>query len=245
MAAAFDTVTGKLVWKAVHEWGSSYASPMPATIQGRECVLFAGGESRPPTGGLVCVDAADGKVLCSAPHRAEIAESVNASSPMAIGNRVFVSESYGSGGELFEIGPDFSIHRKWTAPHLGIYFMTPVVTDGCLLGCDGQSPRLAELVAQDVESGRELWRDDLGGRFGRSSLLLVDGGALCLGEFGDLAWLAVTRSGVKVIAQIKLFNAPDTWALPALSGGLLYISQNQRSAAGQAPRVVCYDLRAE
>ena len=104
------------------------------------------------------------------------------------------------------------------------------------IGCDGQSPRLAELVAYDIATGRELWRDDLGGKFGRSSLLAADGGALCLGEFGDLAWLKLSRTGVKVRQQAKLFNAPDTWTLPALSHGLLYIWQNGRSADGHAAR---------
>src|SRR5205823_917001 len=79
---AFDVATGKLLWTAIHEWGASYASAVPATLHGRECILvFAGGKSR-PTGGLLVIDAADGRVLCAEPHRAEILASVNASSPV-------------------------------------------------------------------------------------------------------------------------------------------------------------------
>ena len=44
---------------------------------------------------------------------------------------------------------------------------------------------------------------------------------LCLGEFGDLAWLDLSRAGAKIAQQAKLFNAPETWTLPALSDGLL------------------------
>src|SRR6202035_5668299 len=81
--AAFDTATGKLLWAAQHEWGASYASPIPAAFNGRQCVLvLAGGESRPPTGGLLVIDASNGAVLGSAAHRAEIAESVSASTPV-------------------------------------------------------------------------------------------------------------------------------------------------------------------
>lgn len=245
-AAAFDTGTGRLLWRARHPWGASYASPIPAKLHGKECVLiFAGGESRPPTGGLLCLDAAAGKVLNATPHRAEIAESVNASSPVVAGDSVFVSESYGSGGELIAIDADFTARSKWKTDHLGIYFMTPVVTDGCLIGCDGQSPRLAELAAYDLATGRELWRNDLGGRFGRCSLLAADGAFLCLGEFGDLAWLRLSRAGATVEQQAKLFNAPDTWTLPALSHGLLYVCQNGRGADGKSSRLICYDLRGE
>ena len=40
-------------------------------------------------------------------------------------------------------------------------------------------------------------------------------------------------------------GAPETWTLPAVSRGLLYISQNERGAGGTKPRLVCYDLRGE
>ncbi|MEO7317615.1 MAG: PQQ-binding-like beta-propeller repeat protein [Chthoniobacteraceae bacterium] len=243
--AAFDTATGKLLWTATHEWGASYASPMPATLHGRECVLvFAGGESRPPTGGLLIIDAATGAVLGSAPHRADIAESVSASSPVVIGSRVFVSEAYSAGGACFEVAPDFSLKPAWRAEKFGLYWMTPLVRDGCLFGFAGMSERLAELACHDLASGKELWRSDLGGGFGRASLLAVDGGVLCLGEFGDLAWLDLTSKGASIKSRAKLFNAPETWTLPAISRGLLYVSQNDQGSGGTKPRIICYDLRA-
>ncbi len=245
--AAFDTANGKLIWGAKHPWGASYASPVPATIHGRKCVLvFAGGESRPPTGGLLCIDQATGEVLSATPHRADIAESVNASSPVFCPpNRVFVTESYGSGGAMIEIAPDFSATRAWEAPKFGAYFMTPVAKDGCLYGFDGQSPRLAELVGYDIASGKELWRDDLGSKYGRGSLLAADGAFLCLGEFGDLASLDLSAKGAAVMQHAKLFNAPDTWTLPALSHGLLFVCQNERSSDGKPPHFICYDLRGQ
>ncbi len=241
---ALDTATGKQVWETRHEWGASYASPIPATLHGRECILvFAGGESRPPTGGLLTIDANTGKVLNTTPHRADIAESVNASSPVVAGSRVFVTESYGSGGQMVEITSGFSAKPVWKAEKFGAYFMTPVVKDGVIFGFDGQSPRLAELVAYDVASGQELWRDDLGGKFGRGSLLAAEGAFLALGEFGELLKLDLSRGGAKVLQRAKLFHAPETWTLPALSRGLLYVCQNDRSADGIPSRLICYDLR--
>jgi outer membrane protein assembly factor BamB len=243
-AVAFAADTGKLLWRAKHAWGASYASPIAATLHGRGCILiFAGGESRPATGGLLCLDAKTGEVLSASPHRAEIAESVNASSPALSGNRVFVTESYGSGGEAIDLLPNFKAKSAWQADNLGVYFMTPIVQDGCLYACAGQQPRLTEFVCTDLATGKEKWRDDLGGKFGRASLLAVDGAFLCLGEFGDLAWLDLTPKGAAVLQQTKLFNAPDTWTLPALSRGLLYVCQNQRGARGDTARLICYDLR--
>jgi outer membrane protein assembly factor BamB len=41
--AALDTGTGKEVWRAGHEWGPSYASPIPASVHGqRRVFVFAG-----------------------------------------------------------------------------------------------------------------------------------------------------------------------------------------------------------
>jgi outer membrane protein assembly factor BamB len=249
--AAFDVTSGKLLWTAEHSWGASYASPIPAMLHGRECVLvFAGGESRPPTGGLLLIDATNGAVLAATDHRAEIAESVSASSPVVVSAEpgkaasVFVSEVYGAGGACFSIAPDFSIKPAWKNEGFGLYWMTPLIRDNCLFGFAGQSERLTELVCCDAMTGRELWRNDVGGGFGRGSLLAVDGGVLCLGEFGDLAWLDLSRKGAAIKSRAKLFNAPETWTLPALSRGRLYVSQNERDAAGRSPRLICYDFRA-
>jgi outer membrane protein assembly factor BamB len=251
-SVAFDAATGKFLWAAGHEWGASYASSVAAKLFGRECVLvFAGGMSRPPTGGLLVIDAADGKVLAAVSHRAEIAESVNVSSPVVASAEdgkpahIFVSESYTAGGLCVELSKDFSTRTAWQAPNFGIYWMTPLVRDGCVFGFAGQSEQLAELVCQDIASGRELWRDDFGRAFGRANLLSTADGVLCLGEFGDLAWLDITPKGGKVLARTKLFAAPESWTPPALSHGLLYVQQNEPDREGRKPRLICYDLRAK
>ncbi len=243
-SVALDAASGREQWRARHAWGASYASPVPAEIHGRSCCLvFAGGESRPPTGGLLCIDAATGEVLNATPHRPSLAESVSASSPVVVGNRIFVTESYGAGGRMVEIAPDFSAKTLWTAEHFGSYFMTPVAIGDHLFGFDGQQPRLAELVCYEVTTGKEKWRDDLGGRFQRGTLLAVDGGVLCLGETGTLAWLDLSPNGAQIRASVSLFHAPETWTLPALSRGLLYVCQDSPGDGGTKPRLICYDLR--
>ena len=50
---ALDKQTGETAWGSGDAWGPSYATPVIATIHGRDkALVFAGGESRPPTGGL-------------------------------------------------------------------------------------------------------------------------------------------------------------------------------------------------
>ena len=243
---AFDVVTGKEVWAAKHEWGSSYSSPIATTLYGRECVLaYQGGMSDPPTGGLLVIDAKTGAVLSATPHRAKMFASASISAPVVAGSRVFVAEAYTEGGMCVDIAPDFSAKPAWLAPKMDTYIVTAVCHDDALYGFAGMHQQNAELACYDLATGKERWRDELGGKFQRGSLIRVDGAFLCLGENGDLAWLDLSPRGAVVKAQAKLFHAPETWTPPVISDGRLFICQNQPGSGGTKPRIICYDLRGE
>jgi outer membrane protein assembly factor BamB len=257
----FDAATGKEVWRAGKEWGPSYASPVPATMHGKRRVfVFAGGESDPPTGGLMSIDPANGQVDFSVPWRSRSYESVNASCPVVFDNKVFVSASYRTGGALVEVRPDFTHRVVWTTQEFGLHWNTPIYRDGYLYGFDGRNEPDASLACVDVATGKVAWRETaewtetLDGRGGgrqqmlgtyRGSLLAVDGQFLCLGELGHLLWLDLTPKGYRQVARSWLFAARESWTLPVLSRGLLYVVQNTRDTLrGTPPRLLCYDLRA-
>jgi outer membrane protein assembly factor BamB len=244
---AFDVISGREVWVAKHEWGAGYASVVPAAIQNsagsREFVLlFTGGETRPPTGGILCMDASNGKILGAVSHRARIAESVNAASPVLVGERrVLVTEGYGAGSLLVEIRDDGSLVEVWRTTKLGSQFGTPVCRNGLIFGFDGQNPRLAELVCLDADTGRERWRDDLGGKFGRGSCIdLGSEGVMAVGESGGLVFFDERDGKCIILGNSSLFDAPETWAGPAVAGGRLYVSQNERARGGESARVICF-----
>ena len=244
---AFSAETGADLWVAKHEWGAGYASVLPISVRTKDgvrqfIVAFVGGETRPPTGGVLCIDPFSGAVLGAVSHRARIAESVNAASPVLVGERrVLVSEGYGAGTLLVEVKDDGALSEVWRTTKLGSQFGTPVYRDGLIFGFDGQNPRLAELVCLDAATGSERWRDDLGGKFGRGAFVnLGSAGLLALGESGGLVFVNDVDSKCVVLKSISLFEAPETWAGPAVAGGRLYISQNERSRGGDPPRVVCY-----
>ncbi len=246
-AVALDAATGDTLWTTKHAWGAGYASAIPVRLGAgsdkRDAVfLFLGGESRPPTGGVLCVDAQTGKVLGELPHRARIAESVNAASPVLVdGNKVFTTEAYGSGGLLAEVSADGALSKVWSTVKLGAHFGTPVTRDGLIFGFDGQNVRLAELVCLDAATGEEKWRDDLGGRFGRGSLVdLGEQGVLALGETGELVRFKPNGTRLDVLQRERLFEAPETWTIPVLAGRRLLVLQNERSRDGASPRLICY-----
>jgi outer membrane protein assembly factor BamB len=260
--AALDVDTGKQLWGAGDAWGPSYASPVPAILHGKHRVLvFAGGESRPPSGGLLCIDAENGKIDFSFPWRGNRRESVNASSPVVIGSQVFISECYGAGGALLDIDESFRAKPLWTNANFGTHFMSAVRLGDYLYGVDGHGPQDAFLVCVELKNGKEVWRtqpewhetisrggekQDITMGTYRCWLMPVDGRVLCLGEFGHLLWIDLGPRGYKELSRAWLFAASETWTPPVLSRGLLYVCQNARDTMHNTPpRLLCYDLRGE
>jgi outer membrane protein assembly factor BamB len=259
--------TGKVAWaaKAPNDWGPSYASPIPATVHNlRRVFVFAGGESRPATGGLLCLDPATGAVDFAFPWRGRRYESVNASSPLIVDDKVFISECYGKGGTLLQLTADngkLVAKQLWESDKLATHFMTALPLAGHLYGCDGHGPANCPLVCLDLATGDEKWRaepdlsETVTTRTGetktvrlnpdRCHLLHVDGKTLCLTEWGHLLYLDLSPAGAKVASRTWLFAAQETWAPPVVSRGLLYVVQNAPDPLNKTPaRLLCYDLRA-
>ena len=255
----FDLATGREAWRA-GDWGASYSSPIPATIHGqRRVFVLAGGRSNPPTGGLLSVDPATGAVDFTVSHRSSEYISANASCPVVFGDRVFISASQGAGGVLIEIRPDFTHRVVWTTEDFGLFVNTPIHQDGYLYGFDGENQGDSSLACVEAATGQIVWREaatwtegvqqngrlrPLGVGTARGSLLAVDGRFVCLGEFGHLLWLDLTPEGYTEVARTWLFAARESFTLPVLSRGLLYVRQNTRDfLTGDPPRLLCYDLR--
>ena len=259
--AAFDKRDGKMVWGAGRQWGPSYASPVPAVVHGKRRVfVFAGGESRPPAGGLLVIDPLDGRVDFTFPWRSRSYESVNASTPMVVGNQVLLSASYDTGAVLLNILANGSRDVAWANFEFDLHFTTAVHQDGYIYAFDGRNEPDAALMCVERKTGKTIWRKvpewketveirgatrTLDETTYRGSLLQVDGRFLAVGERGHLLWLDLSPKGYRVIARARLFYAKETWALPVLSRGLLYIIQNRPEfVPGDAPpRLLCYDLR--
>jgi outer membrane protein assembly factor BamB len=260
--AAFDKRTGRLVWGTGAKWGPGCASPVVADIRGRPRLLvMTGGQSRPPTGGLLVMDPADGALAFEYPFRSRTYESVNGATPIVGADRIFVTASYNTGTAAIAAAADGGFTELWKTRSLGLQFSNPIYVDGHLYAIDGRSDRAGELVCIDPGSGNELSRTDLTWdetvfyrgadkslpqSVGEGSLLYADGHGLCLGDNGHLLWLELGPAGTKVVARASLFRANESWTPPALSRGLLYVCQNNRERFGRTPapaRLLCFDLR--
>jgi outer membrane protein assembly factor BamB len=253
-----DLASGATRWTTADDWGASYASPVPAVLGGqRRVLLFVGGESRPPTGGLLAIDPLTGKSDLRFPWRSRSYESVNASCPVVVGERILVTASYQTGSALVQAiadGTTLSAKPLWTNPEAGCHFATPIHLDGNLYACIGRNHPDAELACIDLATGalrwheQPRWTEQIAGRevamsTFRAQMLRVDGHFLCLGEEGHLLCYDLTPTGMRELARCWLFQAPETWTAPVLWHGLLYVCQNHAGRDGTKPRLLCYDLR--
>jgi outer membrane protein assembly factor BamB len=242
---AFDKYTGKVRYRVTDEL-ASYAGPVLATLgERRWCFVFA-------RGGLVGLDPATGKVDFHYPWRSRELESVNASNPVVVGKRVFISETYGPGGALLEVESG-ACKEVWTDADKGIreksmqcHWNTPIHVGGYLYGCSGRHLNNAELRCIELATGKVKWRKR---GLTRTSLLLVDKHFICLGEDGILRLLKVNPERYEEVSSVEL-KRPDAkgkpdpqgepllkepcWAAPILSHGLLYVRG--------ADRLVCLEL---
>jgi outer membrane protein assembly factor BamB len=224
---AFNKLTGDVIYKITDEL-ASYSSPVARTIDGRRwCFVFA-------RGGLVGFEPTKGKVDFQYPWRARIAESVNASNPVIVGDQVFISETYGPGSSLLKIKPG-GYDLVWRDPEksrqraMQTHWNTSIHDEGYLYGSSGRHSTNAELRCIELATGKVRWSVP---RLSRSSLLYADGHFVCLTEDGDLFLMRATHEKFDKVASFEEPMTDDAgkpllehpaWAAPVLSHGLLYV----------------------
>jgi outer membrane protein assembly factor BamB len=229
---AFDKFTGKVRYRVSDEL-ASYSVPVLAAIEGRRwCFVFA-------RGGLIGMEPATGKMDFHYPWRARMLESVNASNPVVVGDRVFISETYGPGSSLLRVKPG-GYEVLWTDADkrrdksMKCHWNTPIYCDGYLYGCSGRHSGEAELRCIELATGKVMWSQP---GLARSSLLMVDSHFICLSEVGLLLLLKVNPEKFELVSRLDgrsiLLEYP-CWAAPILSHGLLYVRGKDR--------LVCLEL---
>lgn len=229
---AFDKRTGKVKYQITDEL-AGYAGPVLATINGRRwCFVLA-------RGGLIGFEPATGKVDFHFPWRAPDLESVNASNPVVVGDRVFISETYGPGSALLKVRPGgyeviwSDAQKRPREKSMQCHWNTPIYHDGYLYGCSGRHTQNAELRCIELATGKVAWSKR---GLTRTSLLMADGHFLCLGEDGELRLLKVNPRRYEEVSRGNtegLLKYPS-WAAPVLSHGLLYARDEER--------LVCFEL---
>jgi len=220
----FDAKTGKVLWTATSD-AASYSSGVAATIAGRRTVLFLTRE------GLVGLDPENGQVRFRRAWRARQAASVNAATPLVIGNAIFVSAEYGPGAGVLQFD-GAKLQDVWLSDEvLSNHYATSVHHEGRLFGFHGRQEFGPVFRAVDMKSGKVLWSTE---RFGAGSVTLAGTRLLILRETGELILAASSPAAFQPLARAQILP-PTVRAYPAVADGLLYVRNGET--------LICLDLR--
>lgn len=221
---AFDAKTGKVLWTATSD-GASYSSGIAATILGRRYAVFLTRE------GLVGLDPSDGQVRFQRPWRARQAASVNAATPIVVGNAIFVSAEYGPGAGVLQFDGTKLVDVWLSNDILSNHYATSIHHGGRLFGFHGRQEFGPVFRAVDMQSGKVLWTT---GRFGAGSVTLAGSRLVIVRETGELILAAPSPTAFQPIATAQVLP-PTVRAYPALADGLLYLRNDDT--------LICLDLR--
>lgn len=239
---AFDKLTGREVYRVGMDL-ASYSSVVVKSIAGEATGLAF------LRNGLLAWNPATGEQKFTFPWRAPMLESVNAALPVVEGNRVLISEAYEVGSALLDVDSE-TPQVVWkdggprSACRFRAHWATPIVVAGHLYGCSGRNGPDTDFRCVRLSDGEVMWTHRDHDRQ-RSSVLLVDGFLVVLGEDGLLELVRPSPEKMDIIKRVHLLELtdeksgsplvePPCWAAPVLSHGLLYVRGNST--------LVCLDL---
>jgi hypothetical protein len=225
---AFSADTGAVLWRATnHE--ASYSSPVGATLGGRRRVLFFTRQ------GLVGLDPAAGTVLFQKSWRSRSQASVNAASPLVVGDLVFISATYETGAALLRVQND-RLTELWSSDDvMSNHYATSVYRDGYLYGFHGRQEFNPSFRAVALTTGKVQWSVD---RFHAGTVTLAGDKLLILRETGELLLAPAAPDAFRPIGQAQILP-PTVRSYPALADGFLYARNNDTGH----DILACLDLR--
>ena len=221
---AFDAKTGKVLWAATSD-AASYSSGIAATILDRRYAIFLTRE------GLVGLDPANGQFRFQRAWRARQAASVNAATPVVVGDAMFISAEYGPGAGVLRFD-GAKLADVWLSNDvMSNHYATSVYHDGRLFGFHGRQEFGPVFRAIDMKTGKVLWST---GRFGAGTVTLAGNRLLIVKENGELVLAAASATDYQPIARAQVLSG-TVRAYPAVADGLVFIRNDDT--------LICVDLR--
>ncbi|MEM7481215.1 MAG: PQQ-binding-like beta-propeller repeat protein [Acidobacteriota bacterium] len=204
---ALDKANGKARWSH-GEYRTGYSTPVVATIDGVEQLIFA--HSTVPF-----IEGVDLKGKSLWKH--EWPPGTIAMPVFVPPNRVLVSATADVGAVLLEIARqdgEFAATEVWRNRLLKNHFSSSLVLGGEIYGFDNGT-----LKCLDAATGEQCWAKR---GFGKGSLIAADGKLVVLGDRGQLALVEATPEAYKELGSMTAFES-KTWSSPALTDGRLLL----------------------
>jgi outer membrane protein assembly factor BamB len=136
--------------------------------------------------------------------------------PIARGNRIFISSDYGTGGGVVEIKPDGTASEIYFTNDMRNHHSSSVLIGDHLYGFSSQI-----LTAMRFDTGEIAWKDR---SVGKGSLVFADGHLYCLSEDGIVGLVEATPAGYREKGRFEIQHGSlKTWTHPVVVGGRLYL----------------------
>jgi outer membrane protein assembly factor BamB len=222
---ALDKMSGQTVWVAKElSDEAGYASAIVADVQGVRTIMTLTGEAG------IGVRAADGKLMW---HQRNVANrTANIATPIFFDDKVFYTSAYGTGAALFRLtaqGGEIKAQQIYFTREMQNHHGGVVLVDGYLYGFNNSI-----LSCLKFSTGETMWRNR---SVGKGSLTYADGHLYLLGEDNVVGLAEAVPGAYRETGRFKIADKGlPSWAHPVVSGGRLYIRNQDTLAA--------YDVRA-
>ena len=215
---AVSAETGDVVWKT-GDLMAMYSTPtaFEQNGQGRLAVFTKKG--------LYVLDRKTGAECGSYPFR-KGRTTVNASTPVLVDDRLFISSGYNHGCAMLSLD-DADPKPQWESRVMRTKLSGCVYHAGHLFGFDETTLKCIDLA------GRECWRKR---GLGMGALAASDGRLLLLSSRGELVVADASPTGYRERSRRKILSGGACWTTPVLARGRIYC-RNSRGT------LICLDHR--
>lgn len=215
---ALNKNNGEKIWET-GKTGDAYSTPFPYDFNGRACLLVFNSD------GLFVYDQSTGKEIAG--YEWKTRYDINASTPIVIGKRIFISSGQNRGCAMFEMTDD-GLQVVWENKEMSTKMTGCVLWDGHFYGFDD-----AILKCIDLD-GNEQWRQR---GLGMGTLMIANGRLIITSAKGELIIADASPGGFAELSRQRVLEGGVYWTMPILANGLIYV----RNSIGD---VVCRDHRS-
>lgn len=223
---AYDKLSGDLIWKA-GQGPAGYAAISMMEIEGEPVALSFHGK------GLAAITLKDGRELWDVEWKTSY--DVNATTPVAKDNTVFITSGYKTGGELLKVSKS-GAEVVWKNKNIASHHSDPFIIDGYIYGYSGDSMQnKGYFKCVELETGIEKWST---GEIGWGTCVAVEGYLLCCDVKGNLFLIKPDpEKFIKITGMPKIWDriSGATWTIPVLANGRLYLRFKQS--------LMCFDIK--
>jgi outer membrane protein assembly factor BamB len=229
---ALDKTTGSVVWRS--EGDASYSSAVPFRLGDRRCMALLAATQ------LVVADTSDGHPIATFEWKTR--DNANCSDALIVGNKIFITSSYGRGCALLSISGGKAA-LVWKQKY-ECHYSSPVLVGDYIYALVGTGWMKADLACLSVADGSEKWQQK---NVGSGGLIAAGGRLLVLGRNGDLIMAEASPAKYTELARWKPFSVeaadaseskkpPACWNSPVFCNGRIY-ARNEKGT------LVCSDVR--